>query len=74
VKKQAEALLASIMEELAACGENKGQYEAKAIFRLLNYCPPEEFPLSENQRLKSTLWLLIPAERRGRSRSVGSLS
>jgi hypothetical protein len=47
VKKQAEALLASIMEELAGCGENKGQYEAKAIFRLLNYCPPEEFPLSE---------------------------
>jgi len=35
------------MEELAACGENKEQHEAKTIFRLLNYCPPEEFPLNE---------------------------
>jgi hypothetical protein len=47
VKKQAEALLASIMEELAASQENQEQREAKAIFCLLNYCPPEEYPLSE---------------------------
>jgi hypothetical protein len=42
VNKAAEVLLASILEELAASAENQRQCEAKAIFRLLNYCPPRE--------------------------------
>jgi hypothetical protein len=42
VNKAAEAMLASILEELAASTENQRQCEAKAIFRLLNYCPPGE--------------------------------
>jgi hypothetical protein len=42
VNKHVEALLASITEELAAAsGEDKHQCEAKSLFRLLNYCPPE---------------------------------
>ena len=35
--------LNSIMEELAANEEDREEIEAKAIFLLLNYCPPEEF-------------------------------
>jgi hypothetical protein len=42
VNKAAEAMLASILEELAASTENQRQCEAKAIFRLLNYCPRGE--------------------------------
>ena len=42
MNKAAEAMLASILEELAASAENQRQCEAKAIFRLLNYCPPGE--------------------------------
>jgi hypothetical protein len=42
VNKAAEVMLASILEELAASEENQRQCEAKAIFRLLNYCPPGE--------------------------------
>jgi hypothetical protein len=42
VNKAAEAMLASILEELAASAENQRQCEAKAIFRLLNYCPRGE--------------------------------
>jgi hypothetical protein len=49
VNKHAEALLASILEELAASGENKQQCEAKAVFRLLNYCPPEDQPLNQKR-------------------------
>jgi hypothetical protein len=42
VNKRAEAMLASLAEELAgASGEDKLQREAKSLFRLLNYCPPE---------------------------------
>jgi hypothetical protein len=44
-----EALLASILEELAASGDDKQQCEAKAIFRLLNYFPPEEQPLNQKR-------------------------
>jgi hypothetical protein len=46
VNKHAEALLASILEELAASGDNKQQCEAKALFRLLNYCLPADQPLN----------------------------
>jgi hypothetical protein len=42
VKKEAEVMLASILEELAASAESQRQCEAKAIFRLLNYCPPPD--------------------------------
>jgi hypothetical protein len=47
VNKHAEALLASILEELAASGDNKQQCEATALFRLLNYCPPADQPLNQ---------------------------
>ena len=42
MNKAAEVMLASILEELAVSAENQRQCEAKAIFRLLNYCPPGE--------------------------------
>ena len=38
----AEVMLTSILEELAASAENQRECEAKAIFRLLNYCPPTD--------------------------------
>jgi hypothetical protein len=40
VNTAAEVMLTSILEELAASAENQRECEAKAIFRLLNYCPP----------------------------------
>jgi hypothetical protein len=29
------------MEKFAACREKNEELEAKSLFRLLNYCPPE---------------------------------
>lgn len=37
-----KALLELIMEELAVSDRDRDEIEAKAIFRLLNYCPPED--------------------------------
>ena len=42
MNKAAEVMLASILEELAVSAENQRQCEAKATFRLLNFCPPGE--------------------------------
>jgi hypothetical protein len=37
-----QIMLESIMQELAAGEKDPDELEAKAIFRLLNYCPPED--------------------------------
>jgi hypothetical protein len=41
VNKHAKHILESIMEELAAADKSREAIEAKAVFRLLNYCPPD---------------------------------
>jgi hypothetical protein len=39
MNRHAEAILKSIMEELAASEKSREEVEAKAVFCLLNYCP-----------------------------------
>jgi hypothetical protein len=50
MNKDAKAIIDSIMEEFAACRQKNEELEAKSLFRLLNYCPPEltEWPVSPN--------------------------
>jgi hypothetical protein len=40
MSKPVAELLQSIMDEFAAARQTQEALEAKAIFRLLNYCPP----------------------------------
>jgi len=40
VSKAVDEILNSIIEEFKACRQAKEELEAKALFRLLNYCPP----------------------------------
>jgi hypothetical protein len=40
VSKAVDQILKSIIEEFKACRQAKEELEAKALFRLLNYCPP----------------------------------
>ena len=49
VSKAVDEILNSILEEFKACRQAKEELEAKALFRLLNYCPPPELnvPLQE---------------------------
>lgn len=47
MNSDAEAMLASILAELAASAETQRKVEEKAVFRLLNYCPRESSPLIE---------------------------
>jgi hypothetical protein len=44
-----DEILNSILEDFKACRQAKEELEAKALFRLLNYCPPPELnvPLQE---------------------------
>jgi hypothetical protein len=35
-----EEILRSILDEFAASKQGQAELEAKALFRLLNYCPP----------------------------------
>jgi hypothetical protein len=41
MNKDAKAIIDSIMEEFAACRERNEELDAKSLFRLLNYCPPD---------------------------------
>jgi hypothetical protein len=40
MSKAVEEILNSILEDFKACRHAKEELEAKALFRLLNYCPP----------------------------------
>jgi hypothetical protein len=40
VSKAVDEILNSIIEEFKACKQVQEELEAKALFRLLNYCPP----------------------------------
>jgi hypothetical protein len=42
MNKHAQEILDSIIEEFALCDSSREQMEAKAIFRLLNFCPPAD--------------------------------
>jgi hypothetical protein len=49
MSKAVDAILKSILEEFKAGRQAKEELEAKALFRLLNYCPPPapNVPLQE---------------------------
>ena len=40
MSKAVDEILNSILEEFEACRQATKEFEAKALFRLLNYCPP----------------------------------
>jgi hypothetical protein len=40
MSKAVDEILNSILEDFKACRQAKEELEAKALFRLLNYCPP----------------------------------
>jgi hypothetical protein len=40
MSKAVDEILNSILEEFKACGQATEELEAKALYRLLNYCPP----------------------------------
>jgi hypothetical protein len=40
MSKAIDEMLNSILEEFAVCKQAREELEAKALFRLLNYCPP----------------------------------
>jgi len=42
--KYAKDILDLIVEDFALCDTNREEVEAKAIFRLLNFCPPDFSP------------------------------
>jgi len=40
MSKAVDEILNSILEEFKACRQAPEEFEAKALYRLLNYCPP----------------------------------
>jgi len=42
MNRHAREILESIIEDFALCDTSREEMEAKAIFRLLNFCPPAE--------------------------------
>ncbi|THD70781.1 MAG: hypothetical protein E7813_07125 [Bradyrhizobium sp.] len=47
MSKPVEELLRSIKDDFAAAKQMQEALEAKALFRLLNYCPPPTFGIAE---------------------------
>jgi hypothetical protein len=49
MSKAVDEILNSIIEDFKACRQAQEELEAKALFRLLNYCPPSSanVPLQE---------------------------
>ena len=43
MSKPVEEILQSILDEFVASKQAREELEAKALFRLLNFCPPHEF-------------------------------
>jgi hypothetical protein len=56
MSRPAEEILASITEDFLRCEKSHQDLEEKAIFCLLNYCPPPEVaaPLAEKERARLT--------------------
>jgi len=56
MSKAVDEILNSIIEEFKACRQAKEELEAKALFRLLNYCPPSaaNVPPQENPKTRQT--------------------
>jgi hypothetical protein len=42
MSKPVEEILQAILDEFASGKQSREELEAKALFRLLNYCPPRE--------------------------------
>jgi hypothetical protein len=42
VSKYGDEILKSILEDFANAGASQDDVEARALFRLLNYCPPPQ--------------------------------
>jgi hypothetical protein len=55
MSKPVDELLQSIMDDFAAGKQTQKALEAKALFRLLNCCPPAAFEVGEKQPPKLTL-------------------
>ena len=47
MSKPVDELLQSILDDFAAGKQTQEALEAKALFRLLNYCPPRAFDINE---------------------------
>jgi hypothetical protein len=41
MNKHAQEIIGSIIEDFAVGGRSREELEAKSLFRLLNFCPPE---------------------------------
>jgi hypothetical protein len=56
MSRPVEEILAFIIEDFLRCEKSHKDLEAKAIFCLLNYCPPPEAntPLAEEERASLT--------------------
>jgi hypothetical protein len=55
MSKPVNELLESILDDFAAGKQTQEALEAKALFRLLNYCPPTTLEIGETQPPKLTL-------------------
>jgi len=55
VNNHAQEILESILEEFADAKLTQEELEAKAIFRVLNYCPRPPEPLLSEKESKSKL-------------------
>jgi hypothetical protein len=47
MSRPVDELLQSILDDFAAGKQTQEALEAKALFRLLNYCPPAAFDMGE---------------------------
>lgn len=41
MNKHAQKIIDSILQDFAACAQKNEELEAKCLFRLLNFCPPQ---------------------------------
>jgi hypothetical protein len=55
MSRPVDELLQSILDDFSAGKQTQEALEAKALFRLLNYCPPTAFEIGETQPPKLTL-------------------
>jgi hypothetical protein len=47
MSRPVDELIKSIMDDFAAAKQTQEALEAKALFRLLNYCPPRALDMKE---------------------------
>jgi hypothetical protein len=55
MSRPVDELLRSITNDFAAAKQTQEELEAKALFRLLNYCPPTALQIGETPPPKLTL-------------------